>query len=148
MEENGKAPADLISMQAEGFDALNEYTKSIVWDDWPHDMYVTGKVMLVVPTVPKNAPKDVKEALMARRMANLDGHCLLCEASFDMGVSRIDENDVKHSQIRHENDCNVGNARLHKLISKYGGLRQWWFTRAQWQAANNFEVDPDHEENG
>jgi hypothetical protein len=84
----------------------------VVVADYPEH----GRVLLVLPQVPSNAPYEVREGIVRRRIAAVRGECP-CGARADLGDSQPGE--VGIGEVWHDRRCPHDTAKLAKALRRW-----------------------------
>ena len=81
------------------------------------------KAIILVPSVPLGASRDLRAIFEARAVTTIYGTCPICSATRQL--RGVDHREYEHVEFEHEFYCPVGNDRLAELVE-----------------ASGFEVDP------
>lgn len=61
-----------------------------------------GRTLFVLPSIPDDAPDELKNALAIRNACATEGRCPACGSMPDISV---DEYGIGHMTFRHDDDC-------------------------------------------
>lgn len=90
------------------------------WDFTVRDVPDVGRVAYVLPVVPEDAPASVREAIVRRRLAALEGRCP-CGATVSLPNRRQRRRAARDGRtltttVEHEPDCSATDDRLVALV--------------------------------